>query len=120
MRNYTYIDGTRFLVANLFRSLRFDIDRLDLSWVGDQKPTFSRGFRIVDNDDGNTVTVDGDDADNLIYSLTYIYCKEDNSEDFRAAVDSFLKVALEKKDYLVSNLAKKSEEVGQAVEPLLH
>lgn len=41
MRNYTYIEGTRFSVANLFRSLRFDIDRLDMSWVGDQKPVFS-------------------------------------------------------------------------------
>jgi hypothetical protein len=53
MRNYTYIDGTRFSVANLFRSLRFDIDRLDMSWVADQKPVFSRGFRIVDNRGGN-------------------------------------------------------------------
>jgi len=51
MRNYTYIDGTRFIVANLFRSLRYDIDRLDMSWVGDQKPIFSRGFRIFDNDE---------------------------------------------------------------------
>jgi len=120
MRNYTYIDGTRFSVANLFRSLRFDIDRLDMSWVGDQKPTFSRGFRIVDNDEGKTVTVDGEDADNLIYSLTYIYCKEDNSEDFRLAVDSFLKVALEEKDYLVSNQQKKSEKAVNVTEPLLH
>ncbi len=120
MRNYTYIEGTRFSVANLFRSLRFDIDRLDMSWVGDQKPTFSRGFRIVDNDEGNTVTVDGEDADNLIYSLTYIYCKEDNSEDFRLAVDKFLKVALEEKDYLVSNQAKKSGDEGSTIEALLH
>ena len=118
MRNYTYIDGTRFLVANLFRSLRFDIDRLDMSWVADQKPVFSRGFRIVDNDEGNTVTVDGEDADNLIYSLTYIYCKEDNSEDFRVAVDTFLKTALEEKDYLVSNQQKKSEEAVHVTEPL--
>jgi hypothetical protein len=120
MHNYTYIDGTRFSVANLFRSLRFDIDRLDMSWVSDQRSTFSRGFRIVDNDEGNTVTVDGEDADNLIYSLTYIYCKEDNSEDFRLAVDNFLKVALEEKDYLVSNQQKKSEEAVHVTEPLLH
>ena len=120
MRNYTYIDGTRFLVANLFRSLRFDIDRLDMSWVADQKPVFSRGFRIVDNDDGNTVTVDGEDADNLIYSLTYIYCKEDNSEDFRVAVDTFLKTALEEKDCFVSNQQKKSKEAVHVTEPLLH
>jgi hypothetical protein len=47
MRNYTYIDGTRFIVVNLFRSLRYDIDRLDMSWVGDQKPIFSRGSILV-------------------------------------------------------------------------
>ncbi len=34
MRNFTYIDGARFVVNNLFRSLRFDIDRLDLGRVG--------------------------------------------------------------------------------------
>ena len=116
MRNYTYIEGTRFSVANLFRSLRFDIDRLDMSWVGDQKPVFSRGFRIVDNDEGNTVTIDGEDADNLIYSLTYIYCNEDNSESFRVAVDNYLKVALEEKDYLVSNQTKKSQDEGSIVD----
>ena len=73
MRNYTYIDGTRFIVANLFRSLRNDIDRNDMRWEGDKKPIFSRGFRIVDYDENNTVTLDGEDADNLIYSLTFMF-----------------------------------------------
>ena len=120
MRNYTYIEGTRFSVANLFRSLRFDIDRLDMSWVGDQKPVFSRGFRIVDNDEGNTVTIHGEDADNLIYSLTYIFCNEEDSVSFRVAVDNYLKVALEEKDYLVSNQIKKSQNEDSVTEPLLH
>ena len=41
MRNYSFINGTRFAVVNLFRSLRFDIDRLDPSWVEDKKPDLS-------------------------------------------------------------------------------
>jgi hypothetical protein len=77
MRNYTYLGGARFTVNNLFRSLRFDIDRLDMSWVDGEKPEFTRGLRIVDNDESNTLTVDGEDGDNLIYSLTYIFSKED-------------------------------------------
>jgi hypothetical protein len=28
MRDYTFINGARFTIYNLFRSLRFDIDRL--------------------------------------------------------------------------------------------
>ncbi len=120
MRNYTYIDGTRFLVANLFRSLRFDIDRLDMSWVGDQKPTFSRGFRIVDNDEGNTVTVDGEDADNLIYSLTFIYCKESDHMAFRSATDAYLEVAFKTKEFLISNQPNNSEGNFEAVEVAIH
>jgi len=53
MRDYTYLNGTRFSINNLFRSLRFDIDRLDMSWVDSEKPEFSRGLRIVDNVESN-------------------------------------------------------------------
>lgn len=120
MRDYTYIDGARFTVANLFRSLRFDIDRLDMSWVSDEKPKFSRGLRIVDNDEGATVTVDGEDGDNLIYSLTYIFSKEDGAEAFRAAIDEYLKVALETKEYLVTSQKKDPEGKVEAVETMLH
>ena len=42
MRDYTYLNGARFTVCNLFRSLRFDIDRLDMSWVDAEKPEFTR------------------------------------------------------------------------------
>jgi hypothetical protein len=55
MRDYTYLGGARFTINNIFRSLRFDVDRLDLSWSEDQKPEFTRGLRIVDNDESNTV-----------------------------------------------------------------
>jgi hypothetical protein len=44
MRDYTYLGGARFTINNIFRSLRFDVDRLDLSWSEDQKPEFTRGL----------------------------------------------------------------------------
>ena len=120
MRDYTYLSGARFTVNNLFRSLRFDIDRLDMSWVDSEKPEFTRGLRVVDNDQGNTVTVDGEDADNLIYSLTYIFSKEDGQEAFRAATDSYLEVALETKEFLVSNQKKDPQGKSEVVEAVIH
>lgn len=120
MRDYTYLNGARFTINNLFRSLRFDIDRLDMSWVDAEKPEFSRGLRVVDNDLGNTVTVDGEDADNLIYSLTYIFSKEDGHEAFRIATDAYLIVALETKEFLVSNQKKNPEGKSEATEAVLH
>ncbi len=120
MRNYTYLGGARFTVNNLFRSLRFDIDRLDMSWVDGEKPEFSRGLRVVDNDEVNTVTVDGEDGDNLIYSLTYIFSKEDGADNFRAATDEYLKVALETKEFLVTNQKKDPEGNPKVVEAVIH
>jgi hypothetical protein len=120
MRDYTYLGGARFSINNLFRSLRFDIDRLDMSWVDSEKPEFSRGLRVVDSDAGNTVTVDGEDADNLIYSLTYIFSKEDGQEAFRAATDAYLAVALETKEYLVTSQKKNPEGKPEVVEAVIH
>ena len=120
MRDYTYINGARFTVNNLFRSLRFDIDRLDMSWVDAEKPEFSRGLRVVDNDEGNTVTVDGEDGDSLIYSLTYIFSKEDGAEAFRTAIDEYLKVALETKEYLVTSQKKDPEGKPKVSEAVMH
>ena len=120
MRDYTYLNGARFTVNNLFRSLRFDIDRLDMSWVESEKPEFTRGLRVVDSDEGNTVTVDGEDADNLIYSLTYIFSKEDGVDNFRAATDEYLKVALETKEFLVTSQKKDPEGKPEVVEAVLH
>mgnify|MGYP003348358689 FL=1 len=120
MRDYTYINGARFTINNLFRSLRYDIDRLDMSWVDGEKPEFSRGLRVVDNDESNTVTVDGQEGDNLIYSLTYLFSKEDGYENFRQAVDRYLKVALETKEYLVSSQIKDPEGKSEVAESVLH
>jgi hypothetical protein len=120
MRDYTYLNGARFTVNNLFRSLRFDIDRLDMSWVDSEKPEFTRGLRVVDSDEGNTITVDGEDADNLIYSLTYIFSKEDGVDNFRAATDEYLKVALETKEFLVTRQKKDPEGKPEIVEAILH
>ena len=120
MRDYTYICGARFTVNNLFRSLRFDIDRLDMSWVDGDMPEFSRGLRVVDNDVGNTATVDGQDADNLIYSLTYIFSKEDGQDAFRNAIDAYLMVAIETKEYLVSNQNTNSEGKSEITVALVH
>lgn len=120
MRDYTYLNGARFSINNLFRSLRFDIDRLDMSWVDGEKPEFSRGLRVVDNDAGNSVTVDGEDADSLIYSLTYIFSKEDGQEAFRNATDAYLTVALETKDFLVSSQKKNPEGKPEVTEAVIH
>ena len=120
MRNYTYLNGARFTVANLFRSLRFDIDRLDMSWVDGEKPDFTRGLRIVDNDESNTITVDGEDGDNLIYSLTYIFSKEDGADNFRSATDEYLKIALETREFLITEQKKNPEGKSEIVESIIH
>jgi hypothetical protein len=91
-----------------------------MSWVDAEKPEFSRGLRIVDHDNGNTVTVDGEDADNLIYSLTYIFSKEDGHEAFRNTTDAYLAVALETKEFLVSNQKKNPEGKSEVVEAVIH
>jgi hypothetical protein len=120
MRDYTYLNGARFSINNIYRSQRYDVDRLDMSWVDGEKPEFSRGLRVVDNDESNTATVDGEEGDNLIYSLTYLYTKEDGYENFRKAVDSYLKVALETKEYLVTSQIKDPEGKSELVESVLH
>jgi hypothetical protein len=120
MRDYTYLGGARFTINNIFRSLRFDVDRLDLSWVEGEKPEFTRGLRIVDNDESNTVTVDGEDADNLIFSLTYVYNKQDGFEAFRAAIDDYLKVSLETKQFLITGQQKDPNGKPEVSEAVIH
>ena len=120
MRDYTYLNGARFTISNLFRSQRFDIDRLDMSWVDGEKPAFTRGLRIVDQEEVNTITVDGEDGDNLIYSLTLIFSKEDGLEAFRVATDAYLKVALETKEFLVTSQKKDPQGKPEVVESVLH
>ena len=115
MRDYTFINGARFSISNIFRSIRFDIDRLDMNWVDGDKPAFVRGLRIVDHDEGKSLTVDGEDADNLVYSLTYIFNKEDNTDGFRNAVNSYLEKIWDTKEYLVTKQLNKSETTPEAV-----
>ena len=115
MRDYTFINGARFSINNIFRSIRFDIDRLDMNWVEGEKPDFVRGLRIVDHQECNTLTVDGDDADNLVFSLTYIFNKEDNSEAFKNSVNVYLEKIIDTKEFLVTEQQKKSESIPEAV-----
>lgn len=120
MRDYTYLGGTRFTINNIFRSLRFDVDRLDLSWSEDQKPDFIRGFRIVDHEESNTVTLEGEDADNLVFSLAQVFNKQDGFEAFRAAIDDYLKVALTSKQYLITGQKKDPEGKSETSEAVIH
>ena len=91
-----------------------------MSWVDGDKPEFTRGLRVVDNDEINTVTVDGEDGDNLIFSLTLIFSKEDGADAFRAATDQYLKVALETKEYLVTRQKKDPQGKPEVSESVLH
>lgn len=107
MRDYTYLEGARFLIHNIFRSQRFDIDRLDLNWVSGPKPEFSRGFRVVDHQEGKYYMLHDVDADNLIYSMAFI-SSNDSSSGYEA-YDKYLITAIESKNYLVDHEVKKKE-----------
>lgn len=109
MRDYTYFAGARFSVNNIFRSQRFDVDRLDINWVDEEKPDFVRGLRIIDHQDGETYTVHSEDADDLMYSLAYVSNKC-SSEDGVNKFDEYLAAATASKDYLILAIKKKSEE----------
>ena len=114
MRDYTYFVGARFSVVNIFRSQRFNIDRLDISWVDDEMPEFVRGLRIVDFSEGETYTLHDKDADNLMYSFAYIYSKSPN-EKFIETVDDYLITAIGSKEYLITEDKKKPKEALQVV-----
>ena len=114
MRDYTYFAGARFGIANIFRSQRFNIDRLDINWVDDEMPEFVRGMRIVDFTENETYTLQDKDADNLMYSFAYIYSNSTN-EKFLEMVDEYLKIAIESKEYLITEDKKKPKEALQVV-----
>lgn len=120
MRDYTYVDGTRFSITNLFRSLRFDVDRLDPSWVDEEKPKFIRGLRVVDNEESQTLTVDGEEGDSLMFSLTYLYSRNDSFDTFRVAMDEYLKVVFATKEYLTTKQKNNLEGEMILPEPILH
>jgi hypothetical protein len=64
--------------------------------------------------------VHGEDADNLMYSLSFIYSREETADAFRAAIDAYLIVALGSKDYLVLSQKKDPEGKPEAVEAVIH
>jgi hypothetical protein len=105
MRDYTYIAGNRFGINNIFRSQRFDVDRLDINWTDDEKPEFVRELRIIDHQEGETYTVHSEDADNLMYSLAYVSNKS-KLEDGVKPFDEYLAAATSSKDYLVTEIKK--------------
>lgn len=115
MRDYTYLEGGRFFISNIYRSQRFDVDRLDLNWVDEEKPEFVRGFRLVDHQEVKTVTVHGEDADNLIFSMTYISSTVKNASflDF----DAYLVASVENSNYLITSHAinKKDAELEEVL-----
>jgi hypothetical protein len=66
------------------------------------------------------VTLDGEDADNLIYSLTYVFSNEETTQEFREAVDEFLKDALITKNYLINSKGNIEKDKSTEAESLLH
>ncbi len=66
------------------------------------------------------MTLDGEDADNLIYSLTYMFSNEETTQEFREAVDEFLKDALITKNYLINSNGNIEKDKSTEAESLLH
>jgi hypothetical protein len=99
MHDYTYLDNGRFWINNIFRTKRFDVDRLDINWSSnDQNRDFVRGFRIIDHDSNLKVLVHGSDADDLIFSMAHIHNQENSTEkDF----EDFILRCIETKKYLI-------------------
>ena len=101
MRDYTSIDRNRYQIVNIFRSKRFDIDRLDLDIVrGEDVPDMARGFRIVDHETDDIHLVNGPDADYLIFSLAHIHCVNDG--EYMYKFDQYLIRAIETDVYLIT------------------
>jgi len=113
MRDYTYIEGYRFNIWNIYRSKRFDIDRLDINFADKDKPNFVRGFRVIDHAESETYTLHGEDADNLSYSICYLH--NENKNDVPDAFDEYLIQAIAKKEYLVHKLFKEVKPIEESV-----
>ena len=113
MRDYTYIEGYRFNIWNVYRSKRFDVDRLDINWADKDRPEFIRGLRIVDHNESETFLVHGDKADNLCYSMCLLHVEnKENKPDY---FDNFLSLATSKKEYLVTKLYESEKPLEEAV-----
>ena len=113
MRDYTYIEGYRFSIWNVYRSKRFDVDRLDINYADKDRPEFIRGLRVVDHYESETYLVHDVDADNLAYSMCFLNGEnKDNKPDF---FDDYLKIATSKKEYLVHKLYEEEKPAEEAV-----
>jgi hypothetical protein len=113
MRDYTYIEGYRFSIWNIYRSKRFDVDRLDINFADKDKPEFVRGFRIVDYHQSETFLAHGDDADQLSYSMCFL--SHENKDDKPDFFDNYLSLAITKKEYLVHKLLEGEKPTESAV-----
>lgn len=113
MRDYTYVGGYRFLISNVYRSKRFDIDRLDINYVEKERPEFVRGYRIVDHNESETYTVHGSEADDLAYSLCFIH--NSTQEFVPDQFDNYLIQAISKKEYLVHEIMGEDKPAEEAV-----
>lgn len=102
MRDFTYIEGYRFNIWNVYRSKRFDVDKLDINFADREKPDFVRGLRIIDHYENETVLVHGEDADNLSYSMCCLH--NENKENRPDVFDEYLIQATSKKEYLLQKL----------------
>jgi hypothetical protein len=115
MRDYTYLDAGRFSIVNIYRTKRFDVDRLDLNWPsGPEHRDFVRGFRMVDHEDGNRIFIHGTDADDLIFSMAYIMHQDDSKE---AYFEEYIMQCMASKQFLVTEQKKTS---SSPVEEILH
>jgi len=113
MRDYTYVGGYRFLISNIYRSKRFDIDKLDINFADKERPDFVRGYRIVDHNESETYTVHGSDADDLCYSLCFIH---NSTQDYPPdQFDNYLTQAISKKGYLVHEIMGDEKSAEEAV-----
>ena len=113
MRDYTYVEGYRFNIWNVYRSKRFDVDRLDINFADKDQPEFVRGLRIVDHQESETYLAHGDDADNISYSMCFIH--NSNKEERADQFDDYLLQAIAKKEYLVHKLFVEERTTDSAV-----
>jgi ABC-type molybdate transport system substrate-binding protein len=113
MRDYTYVEGYRFNIWNIYRSKRFDVDRLDINFADKDRPDFIRGLRIVDHQESETYLAHGDDADNISYSMCFIH--NSNKEERADQFDDYLLQAIAKKEYLVHKLFVEERTTDSAV-----
>lgn len=113
MRDFTYIEGYRFNIWNIYRSKRFDVDKLDINFADREKPEFVRGMRIVDHFESETYLIHGEDADNLSYSMCCLH--NENKENRPDVFDEYLIQATNKKEYLLQRLFDADKTVETAV-----